>query len=39
MVKLYFSLFNGEMVNSFFDGEMGKVSRVTEIVSRVGQVT
>ena len=38
-VKCSFPFFDGEMVNSFFDGEMGKVGQVTEIFSKVGGVT
>ena len=34
-----FPFCDGEMVNSFFDGEMGKVGRVTEMFFKVGQVT
>ena len=39
MVKCSFPFFNDDMVNSFLDGEMGKVGRVTEIFSKVGRVT
>ena len=39
MVKCSYPFFDGEMVNSFFDGEMGNVGRVTEIFSKVGRVT
>ena len=39
MLKCSFPFFDGEMVNSFLDGEMGKVGRVTEIFSNVRRVT
>ena len=39
MVNFCFPFCDGEMVNSFFDDEMGKVGRVTEIFSKVGRVT
>ena len=39
IVKYPFPFFDGEMVNSFFDGEMWKFRRVIEIFSKIGQVT
>ena len=35
IVKCSFSFFNGERVNSFFDGETGKVGRVTGIFPKL----